>query len=134
MNANLKMKLIFTALGTVILGGGLLVSGIFVSEQLTYMGVAMLAIGLLKLLRLVSLFKNPKRCKEYETACSDERNAYITQKSYAAAFWITLYAEFAALIGFSVCKNEQNASALGFIICAQMIIFIIFYRIFSRKY
>ena len=133
-NFNLKKRLTATAFGTIILGIGLLVSGIFVSERLEYMGSAILAVGIIKIARLILLFKNPKKYKEYETAYSDERNVYIAQKSYAAAFWVSVYAEFAALIGFSIAKDAQAASFLGFIICAQMIVFIAFYRIFGRKY
>lgn len=103
-------------------------------------GSMFFAIGLARLLILHRTRSTPELQKQYEIQQNDERLRFIGQKAIGWTFWISVYFELA--VGL-VCSNfsidaypylKQFGTILCMFICAQMLLYVILYHVFQRKY
>ncbi|MDO5547063.1 MAG: hypothetical protein Q4F79_01095 [Eubacteriales bacterium] len=108
--------------------------------NLSSLGAGIFAVGLARLLILHRTRSSPERQRQYEMQQNDERLRFIGQKAIGWTFWISVYAELA--VGL-VCTNfpidaypdlKQFGTILCMFICAQMLLYVILYHVFQRKY
>ena len=98
---SIKKKFITGWIVIAALAGAMLITGLFKKETMFFdMGIAMLFVGIARVIRDTRLLKNKEKVKEFEIMQKDERNMYIAQKSYAWTFWIAILGEYTA---FLVC-------------------------------
>lgn len=130
----IKTKLILNRVITSVLAVLFIFAGYFNSDMLMIMGVAMLFGTFARLVSLIPILRDEEKLRKYEVACKDERNVYLAQKSYSWSFWISVYLEFAALCVLSFLNMSEYAEIFSYIICIQLIVYVILRYVFNKKY
>lgn len=102
---------------------------------LSGMGTSMIAVGLLRLLKLHRLTRTPEQAADYEASGNDERVRYIVTKARAVAFVIAIFAQLAAGLAAQLVFNQRLLGAvLCYCTCFQCLLFVVVYYYYSRKY
>lgn len=119
------MWVVFSTIGEESFQGGLL-SG---------MGSAFIVVGVIRLVRVRRLEKNPEKAADYEAALKDERTIYVANKARSMTFAASVYAQLAAgLIAIFVFDQQLLGQALCFLTCFQCLLFTVLYRVYNKKY
>lgn len=127
---NIKKRLILSWSITTVIGIVLL---FFKNDSTLFsIGVAMIIVNVLRMIKYIPILKNDEKYKELEKQCNDERNIYISRKSYSMAFWLTTVLEAIGIIILRFTEYLEYSYFLGYIICAQLIIYIIIFAIYKR--
>lgn len=77
--------------------------------------------------------RNPKIAKELQNVENDERLHTINNKAFALTFKICIVLEALGSFAFAFCKYMQIAQYLGFVICAQLVLYIVVYYIVVHR-
>lgn len=105
------------------------------SGLLSTMSAVMLAIGIVRLLRIHRIEKDPDRKADYEAAQKDERIVYIANKARSLTFVITVYLELVAgLAAIFLFDQRLLGEVLCYLTCFQCLLFTGLYRYYSKKY
>lgn len=81
----------------------------------------------------IRAIRNPKIAKNMENIEQDERLHSINNKAMAYTFRISVLIEAITSIGSAVLGHMQIAECLGFIICVQLILYVVIYYIVTYK-
>ena len=131
----LKRKIIAARVITFIMAAVFIVMGVIGKKELLYtIGISMGVISVIETIRFIRLFKNKEKFEEYKNSYYDERNIFLAQKSYSFAFWVSVVAEFIALAVLAYLGRNSASALFGYVICAQMLIYLAARAVFSRKY
>lgn len=99
------------------------------------MGTSLTAVGLLRLVRLYRISRNPEKAANYEAANKDERILYIVNKARALVFLISIYTQLAvSLIAQFVFAQRLLSTVLCYFTCFQCLLFVGVYYYYSKKY
>ena len=132
-----RVKLQALYLGAMLVVGiTLLVIGYMgdINSMMAGMGTAMTVVCAINLLRLRGIAKDPKRLREMELVQHEERLIFISDKASKAAFAASIGLEYAAMLVMVFLRKEEPASAIGFLVCGQLLLYVLFSRIYSKKY
>ena len=129
----MKKRLLIRIVFVFVLGIAFISMGYFGNEYFYSIGIAMIAVGIAKAIRYYLMAKDEEKMKEYETKVNDERNRYVAQKAYGTAFWVSVYGEWIGSLVLTYL-NHSGAEILSLLVCAQILVYIAFYFIYSRKY
>lgn len=140
MNKIIKRKLIGSAICLVI-GIVCLIFLAFSFEKineelLSYLSgfsSAIIAVGLIRLIKYTRIIKNQEMIKKIENANNDERLKVINNSSMAISFRISVFVEAVVSIICAVCNKIEISEYLGFAICFQIIVYLTTYFIISKK-
>lgn len=133
---SVKRSLIYVA-GLLTLGTILIVFSVKSEGDNTYLtglGGGMLGAGIVKLIQMVGIMKNPEQIKRYNNMQTEERAVFIANKAGNIAFSVSVVAELAALIYFSAKKNSDIQDFLTWMLCVQCALKVILYRVYNYKY
>lgn len=125
----------------VLIGVGILLifaltnDGSYQSGVLCGLGSSLMAIGILRTIKLRRLTSSPEKAEEYIASQSDERVHFLAQKARGVTFVISLYAQLAAglcaqfffdqrLVGMVLCCS----------VCIQSLLFAALYYYYAKKY
>lgn len=135
MKSNVKKRLIINRIIAITISIAVAVFGvIFKNEQVRDMGIAMIFVVGVMTVRMCFVFKNKEKMHEYEVSYTDERIAYISNKSYAITLWVSIYAEFLAMIVLMLTGKEDLGMICSYFVCGQLLIYLITHRIMSKKH
>lgn len=102
---------------------------------LSGMGTSLIAVGLLRLLKLHRLTRTPEQAADYEASGNDERVRYIVTKARAVAFVTAIFVQLAAgLMAQLVFNQRLIGMVLCYCTCFQCLLFVVVYYYYSRKY
>lgn len=105
------------------------------SGLLCGMGSGLLAVGVIMLVKLRRLAKDPEKAAEYEASMKDERMIYISNKAKAWTFVLTVIAELAGGLVATFAFNQRVlGQALCYLVCFQCFLYVVIFRILNRKY
>lgn len=97
-------------------------------------GSAILAVGLVMLIREMRMERDPELKKRVETASRDERYAFISMKAKEAAFGIyTIIAGVLCLVCLALGYREEGTFA-AMSISLLAILYAIMFHVMARKY
>ncbi len=130
----MKKRFLISRIFIFALGIAFVITGILGNEYFYSMGTAMIAVGIVKSVQYYRIAKDEKKMKEYETKINDERNKFIAQKAYVAAFWVSIYAEWIAALVLNYLNHCSEAVILNCLVCVHLVIYWISYFIYGRKY
>ena len=123
--------------GTVIgwiLGLGLLVADVVTDFPLDGYGAGALSVAILQSVRIYQLCKHPEKLKAYQCENEDERNIWLSQKSYATALWISIAAEYMLSIVFALMKKEDWQMLMACTACFQVLLISGAYLFYRKRY
>jgi uncharacterized membrane protein len=69
-----------------------------------------------------------------EIAQQEERNIYISNLAAKATMVTTIGLEYVVMLVMVFLQRDEIASALGFLVCGQLLIYVFFSRYYSKKY
>lgn len=96
-------------------------------------GAALAVVGIAQLVRYIKYSKDPKFKEKIDLMYSDERYAFIKNRSLAITAYVSIFGMCAASLVFLILGRKEVSSVLAFAICAQLIIYWVIFIIESRK-
>lgn len=90
-------------------------------------------VGMYTMFVVIHAINSPNKGKNLENTANDERLKKIYASSMAITLKISLMLEAACSIIFAFSNKLQISEYIGFIICIQLIVFVVVYLIVSKK-
>jgi uncharacterized membrane protein len=104
------------------------------SQMMVGMGVALVVVCTINLIKLWKTSKNPEALRQMEILQDEERLMFIASKAAKATLSLVIGLQYTALLAAVFLRRDEIASALGFLVCGQLLIYVFFSRYYSRKY
>lgn len=140
MNKIIKGKLIGVLICFILGIGSLIYLGINhenISEDLiSYISgfsTGIIAVGIVTLFKYSRAIKDKQISKKLENVNNDERLKLINNESMAISFRISVFSESIVSIVCALCERMEFAKCMGFIVCFQLVLYLIVYFIENKK-
>jgi uncharacterized membrane protein len=104
------------------------------SQMMVGMGVALVVVCTINLIKLWKTSKNPEALRQMEILQDEERLMFIASKAAKTTLSLVIGLQYTALLAAVFLRRDEIASALGFLVCGQLLIYVFFSRYYSRKY
>ena len=104
------------------------------NSMMAGMGTALVTVCAINLIRLRNIAKDPQRVRQMEIAQHEERNLFISNLAAKAAMVTTIGLEYVVMLVMVFLQKDEIASALGFLVCGQLLIYVFFSKYYSKKY
>ncbi len=98
------------------------------------MGAALIAVGAIRLVNEIRYRRDENYRKEVDVAAGDERNRYISLRSWAWAGYCFVIVAAAVSIIFKITGNDEMCLTAAMGACLLMVMYAAFYFILRRKY
>lgn len=109
--------------------------GSYQSGLLCGLGSSLMAIGILRTIKLRRLTSSPEKAEEYIASQSDERVHFLAQKARGVTFVISLYAQLAAGLSAQFFFGQKlMGMVLCCSVCIQSLLFAALYYYYAKKY
>lgn len=134
MNSNkrLILSIIWVVIGIALLV--LSIAGALDSTLYAGMGGALIAVGILQIIRNVRYRTDAAYREKWDTEVSDERNRFLRMKSWSWAGYIVVLIEAAGVIVAMVLGKHELSQVLSYSVCLILVAYLVSYAIVSRKY
>ena len=118
------------------LGGILLYLGFaeIIDSFWSGLGLALIFVGILRLLYCLRLEKSPEYKERVKTEINDERNKFIRNKAWAWAGYLFILISGVGVIIFKIIGQDLLSLAASYAVCLVMILFWISYVVLKIKY
>ena len=131
-NKRLALSIFWVLLGATLLG--LSIAEILNDSVYSGMGGALMAIGILQIVRIVRYRKDEKYRETIDTEIKDERNVFLRMKSWAWTGYIVVMVEAIGSVIAMVLGQETLQLMLAYSVCLIIFVYWLVYIILSRKY
>ena len=131
-NKKLALSIFWVVLGAVLLG--LSVAEVLDSSIYAGMGGALMAIGVLQMVKNIRYRKDSGYREKIDTQISDERNEFLRMKSWCWTGYITVLVEGIGVIVCMILKEETIQLILAYSVCLIIGVYWIAFMILRRKY
>lgn len=121
----------------IILGASLFIlsiTGVIVSALYSGMGGALMAVGILQVIRNLKYRKNSTYKEKVDIEFTDERNKYLRMKAWSWAGYLVVLIEAIAGVVAAVQGQHLIQQILFYSICLIVFIYWISYLVLSKKY
>ena len=98
------------------------------------MGAALLAVGVLQLIRFVRYQKDPAYKEAIDTNAQDERNRYIAMKAWSWAGYLLVIIAAVASIALRVLGYNDYATIASLCVGIIIVVYLTSYWILQKKY
>lgn len=106
----------------------------YVSEVLSGIGGALAGVGTIRLVQEARCTRNPDYSRRREVANTDERNVFLAGKSASTTFRLSILGLAVISIAVRLAGQEAIANTLGFVMCAELVVYWVSYLVLSRRY
>jgi len=130
-NRRIIAYIIYLLLGAVLLGLGF---AEIVDEFWCGMGAGLVAVAVLRLVRMYRISNNETYREKVETEAKDERNHFIRNKAWAWAGYLFILIAGVAVIILKVMGQDLLSMMASYAICLILILYWGAYMILNRKY
>ncbi len=130
-NRRMLTSIVYILLGMVLFGCGL---AEIVDEFWSGMGGALIGVGIIQMIRMIRYQKNPDYKEAVDTAVTDERNRFISNKAWAWAGYLYVLSSSVGTIVFKVAGREDLSVFCGFSVCILIMLFWICHVWLKKKY
>lgn len=131
-NKRLALSIFWVLLGATLLG--LSIAEILDDSVYSGMAGALMAIGILQIVRIVRYRKDEKYRETIDTEIKDERNVFLRMKSWAWTGYIVVLVEAIGSVIAMVLGQETIQLMLAYSVCLIIFVYWLVYIILSRKY
>lgn len=129
-----KFGLLWLSIGAALFLAGLLLGETEYGNYISGFGGGLTAVGLVRLLRVRRLSRDPEKAADYEASLRDERTAYVANKARSMAFFISIYVQLAAgLLAILVLDRPLVGQVLCGLTCLQSLLYTAFYWHYDKK-
>lgn len=129
-----KFGFLWLGIGAALFLAGLLLGETEYGNYISGFGGGLTAVGLVRLLRVRRLSRDPEKAADYEASLRDERTAYVANKARSMAFFISIYVQLAAgLLAILVLDRPLVGQVLCGLTCLQSLLYTVFYWHYDKK-
>lgn len=130
-----KFGILWLSIGAALFLAGLLLGETGYSSYISGFGGGLTAVGLVRLLRVRRLSRDPEKAADYDASLKDERTAYVANKARSMAFFISIYVQLAAgLLAILVFDRPLVGQVLCGLTCLQSLLYTVFYWHYDKVY
>ena len=123
------------AAGAALFLAGLLLGETEYGSYIGGFGGGLTAVGLVRLLRVRRLSRDPEKAADYDASLKDERTAYVANKARSMTFFICVYVQLAAaLLAILVFEQPLVGQVLCGLTCLQGLLYTVFYWHYDKVY
>ena len=97
-------------------------------------GAGMAAVSILKLVQYWRIRSDPEKIRQLEITQSEERLVFIAEKARSYTFFGIMVAEYIAMIVFMLLGRDSLAATIAYIVCGELLLYLIIYKVLSKKY
>ena len=109
-------------------------AGLVENNYVISWGTALTLCGIVKIIQLALIMRNPEKMEKRAIAEKDERNIMIYEKSRSLAFTIYIMAAGIAVIALFLLNLEFAGRVVAYTVCGFLVIYLICCAIIRRKY
>ena len=131
-NGKLALSIFWTVLGAVLLG--LSVANVLDSTIYAGMGGALLAVGILQVIRNLRYRTDAAYQEKIDTEVNDERNVFLGMKSWSWTGRAIVLVECIGIIVAMVLGQQTVQLVLSYSVCAILVIYWVTFMILAKKY
>lgn len=131
-NKKLALSFLWIILGAVLMG--LSVAEVLTSSYYSGMGGALLAVGILQVIRNLRYRNNKEYQEKIDVEYGDERNRYLRMMSWAWTGYLVVLIEAAGVVVALIMGQHTIQIILAYSVCLIVGIYWIVYMILKRKY
>ena len=115
------------------IGAALFLAGLLLGE--TEYGSYIGGFGLVRLLRVRRLSRDPEKAADYDASLKDERTAYVANKARSMTLFICVFVQLAAaLLAILVFDQVLVGQVLCGLTCLQSLLYTVFYWHYDKVY
>lgn len=122
---------------TFIIGIGLFVYPFVIpmgDNVLTTMGIALMIIMGFRIYGDIKNLRNEDEMKKFIKKNTEERTVYIANKSRSLAFALNMYIQFIVGIVLYFTEYKTFSSIIFYVTCAQILLYLVIYMYYNKKY
>ena len=131
LGKSLMRNVIYIILGGLLFGLGC--AGI-VDEFYSGMGVALLLVGVLRLIRVYRFHKDDDYRQKVETEVADERNRFLRNKAWAWAGYLFILIASVSVILLKVVHQDFLSMVISGVVCLMLVLYWGAYFVLQKKY
>ena len=131
-NGKLALSIFWIVLGAVLLG--LSVANVLDSTIYAGMGGALLAVGILQVIRNLRYRTDAAYQEKIDTEVNDERNIFLGMKSWSWTGRVIVLVECIGIIVAMVLGQQTVQLVLSYSVCAILVIYWVTFMILAKKY
>ncbi|MCR5576298.1 MAG: hypothetical protein K6F56_04755 [Oscillospiraceae bacterium] len=98
------------------------------------MGGALIAVGVLQIMRNLKYRKDPAYREKVDVEAGDERNRFLRMKSWSWAGYVTILVECVGVIVAMVMGERTVMTLLSYSVCLILCVYWISYLVLNKKY
>jgi hypothetical protein len=98
------------------------------------MGGALIAVGVLQIMRNLKYRKDPEYREKIDTEAGDERNRFLRMKSWSWAGYVTILVECVGVIAAMAMGERTVMTVLSYSVCLILCVYWVSYLVLNRKY
>lgn len=132
LKQRLHVALFYLALGLILILVGIL--NYSENSFVVSFGIAMLVMGLHRILHYRKLFKDEKSMRKLELVEKDERLLMLSERAKSWAFSFSLILAGLVVIVLSLLGHQDKAQPFAWYVCGMCILYWIFWIILGKKY
>lgn len=119
-----------------LVGASFIVAAVLSDKNASLMGVGvgMAAVALLKIVQYLRIMRDPEKIRKIEIAQTEERLVFLANKAAAMTFYGIMIAEYIAMLVCMFIGRESLATTLSFIVCAELLLYLVIHIVLNKKY
>ena len=126
-----KFGILWLSIGAALFLAGLLLGETEYGSYISGFGGGLTAVGLVRLLRVRRLSRDPEKAADYDASLKDERTVYISNKARSMTLFICVFVQLAASMLFDQVLVGQVLCGLT---CLQGLLYTVFYWHYDKVY
>lgn len=130
-----KLGILYIIVGVVLFLIGIVTDGAQGDNWFVMIGSALAAVGILRILKISRLNRNPEQAADYDASLQDERVAYVANKARSLTFFISVYAQLIiAFVLVLVFRQTLIGEAFCMLTGLQCVIYTLCFWHYSKRY
>lgn len=97
-------------------------------------GTALLAIGVIKMLRFRAILADQEKAREYDTRMTEERTVFLVRRARSIVFYVSLMVQLLLAVVFQLLDQPVISQVFCYLTAAQGIGYFIVWRYLDSKY
>ncbi|MBQ2971587.1 MAG: hypothetical protein IJE16_03435 [Ruminococcus sp.] len=136
MKSDKAMRRMILSIAWILVGAVISVLSIFemLDSFWSGFGGALVAVGILQLVRHIRYRTNEDYKEKIDTEVNDERNKFISSQAWAWTGYIFVLCAAVGAIVFKIMGKDELCSLCATAICLMAVIYLVSYMILKRKY
>ena len=130
-----KFGILWLSIGAALFLAGLLLGETEYGSYISGFGGGLTAVGLVRLLRVRRLSRDPEKAADYDASLKDERTVYISNKARSMTLFICVFVQLAAsMLAILVFDQVLVGQVLCGLTCLQGLLYTVFFWHYDKAY